>query len=61
MTAELGPVYLRLQAARCQQLSRSCMDLGVARDLRLMYDEYLAEAAKRDTSPRNPAVGVFIH
>jgi hypothetical protein len=30
------------------------MDLGVARDLRLMSEEYFAEAAKRDTSPRPP-------
>jgi hypothetical protein len=52
--AKLGPVYLRLQAGRCQRLSLSCMDLGVARDLRLMSEEYFAEAAKRDKSPRNP-------
>jgi hypothetical protein len=51
---KLGPVYLRLQAGRCQRLSLSCMDLGVARDLRLMSEEYFAEAAKRDTNPRNP-------
>jgi hypothetical protein len=51
----LGPVYLRLQAGRCQRLSLSCMDLGVARDLRLMSEEYFAEAAKRDARPRNPA------
>ena len=38
--------YLRLQAARCQRLSRDCMDLGTARDLRLMAEEYLAEATK---------------
>jgi hypothetical protein len=31
------------------------MDLGVARDLRLMSEEYFAEAAKREASPRNPA------
>jgi hypothetical protein len=57
MTTEtqLGSVYLRLQANRCQRLSRSCMDLDVARDLRLMSEEYFAKAAKRDTSP--PSAG----
>jgi hypothetical protein len=43
---QAAPAYLRLQANRCQQLSRSCMDLGTARDLRLMADEYSVEAAK---------------
>ena len=38
--------YLRLQADRCQRLSRRCMDLGVARDLRLMAEEYYAEASR---------------
>jgi hypothetical protein len=50
MAAELlkqsWPVYLRLQADRCQQLSRSCMDLGTARDLRLMAEGYCFKAAK---------------
>jgi hypothetical protein len=50
MAAELlkqsWPVYLRLQADRCRQLSRSCMDLGTARDLRLMANEYSLEALK---------------
>lgn len=40
------PVYLRQQADRCQQLSRNCMDLGAARELRLMADEYCFEATK---------------
>lgn len=40
--------YLRLQGARCQRLSRSCMDLGAARDLRLMAEEYFAEASRLD-------------
>jgi hypothetical protein len=40
------PAYLRLQASRCQRLSRSCMDLGTARDLRLMAEEYSVEASK---------------
>lgn len=40
------PAYLRLQANRCQRLSRSCMDLGTARDLRLMAEEYSVEASK---------------
>jgi hypothetical protein len=38
--------YVRLQAERCQRLSRSCMDLGTARDLRLMADEYFEKAAR---------------
>lgn len=50
MTGESGgailPGYLRLQADRCQRLSRSCMDLGTARDLRQMAEEYFAEASK---------------
>ena len=41
-----APAYLRVQANRCQQLSRSCMDLGTARDLRLMAEEYSVEASK---------------
>jgi hypothetical protein len=41
-----SPAYLRLQASRCQRLSRSCMDLGTARDLRLMAEEYSDEASK---------------
>jgi hypothetical protein len=45
---QLGPAYLRLQADRCQRLSRSCMDLGTARDLRLMSEEYFAEASKME-------------
>jgi hypothetical protein len=40
--------YLRLQADRCQRLSRSCMDLRVARDLRLMAEECYAEASRID-------------
>ena len=46
----LGPAYLRVQAGRCQRLSRSCMDLGVAQDLRLMSEEYFAEASKLEAS-----------
>ena len=41
----LNPAYLRLQAGRCQRLSRSCMDLGTARDLRLMAEEYVLKAS----------------
>jgi hypothetical protein len=52
---QLGPVYLRLQADRCQRLSRSCMDLGTARDLRLLSEEFFAEASKMElTNPRKP-------
>ena len=46
---QFSPAYLRLQANRCQQLSRSCMDLGTARDLRLMAEEYSDEASKIET------------
>jgi hypothetical protein len=50
MTAELVkrlyPAYFRLQVDRCQRLSRSCMDLGTARDLRLMAEKYFLEASK---------------
>ncbi|MEI7806310.1 MAG: hypothetical protein WCI56_13380 [Hyphomicrobiales bacterium] len=46
----LSPAYLRLQAGRCQRLSRSCMDLTTARDLRLMAEEYLVEAAKLEAA-----------
>ena len=53
MTVELmtqfGPAYLRLQADRCRRLSRTSMDLGTARDLRLMSEEYFAEASKLET------------
>jgi hypothetical protein len=42
---QFSPAYLRVQANRCQQLSRSCMDLGTARDLRLMAEEYSVEAS----------------
>jgi hypothetical protein len=38
--------YLRMQSDRCRRLSRTCMDLGTARDLRLMADEHSAEAAR---------------
>jgi len=46
MERQLSPAYLRLQADRCQRLSRSCMDLGTARDLRIMAEEQYAEASK---------------
>ena len=46
---QFSPAYLRVQANRCQQLSRSCMDLGTARDLRLMAEEYSVEASRIET------------
>lgn len=46
--------YLRLQADRCQRLSRICMDLGTARDLRLMADEYFEEATKIEATASVP-------
>jgi len=45
---QLWSSYLRLQADRCQRLSRSCMDLGTATILRLMADEYFLEASKEE-------------
>jgi hypothetical protein len=46
----LSPPYLRRQASRCQRLSRNCMDLTTARDLRVMAEEYLAEAREMDAN-----------
>jgi hypothetical protein len=46
MVEQLAPAYLRLQAGRCQRLSRRCMDLGTARDLRIMAEEYSVEASQ---------------
>jgi hypothetical protein len=43
---QMLPIYLRRQGDRCQKMSRKCMDLGIARDLRLMSEEYFAEASK---------------
>ena len=40
------PAYWRLQGDRCQRLSRRCMDLGTARDLRIMAEEYSVEASQ---------------
>jgi hypothetical protein len=60
-----SPAFLRLQANRCQQLSRSCMDLGTARALRLMAEEYSIEAARPEertsvpeSQPRGPTTKV---
>lgn len=53
MSRPLSPSYLRTQAARCQRLSRACMDLDIARDLRLMADEYLAEANTLEQQQRS--------
>jgi hypothetical protein len=44
---QLRPAYLQLQPDRCQRLSRSCTDLGTARDLRLMSEEYFAEGPEK--------------
>ena len=48
---QLGPAYLRLQASRCQRLSRSCIPTKSApqEDLRLMSEEYFAEASRMET------------
>jgi hypothetical protein len=55
-TASNG-AFLRVQADRCRRLSRSCMDLGAARDLRLMADDCVAEAARLETSRFQVATG----
>jgi hypothetical protein len=39
------PSYWQSQGNRCQRLSRSCMDLATARDLRQMAEEYFIKAA----------------
>jgi hypothetical protein len=49
-----SPSYLRLQAERCQRLSRSCMDLGTAEALRLMAEEYFLEASRLETGATTP-------
>jgi hypothetical protein len=52
---QLSPAYyLRLQADRCQRLSRSCLDMGTARDLRLMAEEYSGEASKMEARLSTP-------
>jgi hypothetical protein len=40
-----SPSYWQSQGNRCQRLSRSCMDLATARDLRLMAEEYFIKAS----------------
>ncbi len=52
LVTQMGPAYLRRQANRCQRLSRSSMDLGTARDLRLMSEEYFADALKLESRAR---------
>jgi hypothetical protein len=50
---QLSPAYLRLQADRCRRMSQRSMDLGTARDLRLLAEEYSVEASEIEarTSP----------
>jgi len=55
---QLSPPYLRQQADRCQRLSHNCMDLTTARDLRLMAEDYSAEATALEVSTRRPASGM---
>lgn len=42
------PAYWQSQGFRCQRLSRSCMDLATARDLRLMAEEYFIRATEME-------------
>jgi len=62
--AQLGSDYLRLQADRCRQLSQSCMDLGVAGDLREMSEEYFASAANmkaRESGRAATEASYYVH
>jgi hypothetical protein len=52
MSTTVLALYFRTQAERCNRLSRNCMDLGTARDLRLMAEEYLAEAGRIEHAER---------
>ena len=45
--------YWQLQGDRCQRLSRSCMDLATARDLRLMAEEYFIKASVLERDERD--------
>ncbi len=56
LTNESWSGYLRLQADRCQRLSRNCMDLGTARNLRLMSEEYFFTASKMEAGISTLAV-----
>jgi hypothetical protein len=46
------PAYWQSQGNRCQRLSRSCMDLATARDLRLMAEEYFIRATEMEPPPK---------
>ncbi len=50
----LSSSYLRLQGDRCQRMSRQCMDLGTARDLRFMAEEYFTEASAMEAEAGEP-------
>jgi hypothetical protein len=47
-----SPAYWQSQGNRCQRLSRSCMDLATARDLRLMAEEYFIRATEMEPAPK---------
>jgi hypothetical protein len=53
MPGPLSSSFLRTQAERCLRLSRMCMDMGTARDLRLMSEEYFADAKKLEEIARS--------
>jgi hypothetical protein len=53
MSKPLSISFLRMQAERCLRLSRLCMDMGTARDLRLMSEKYLAEAKQLEEAGRS--------
>jgi hypothetical protein len=53
MPKPLSASFLRTQAERCLRLSRMCMDMGTARDLRLMAEEYLADAKQLEEAERS--------
>lgn len=45
--------HLRTQAERCLRLSRMCMDMVTARDLRLVSEEYFSAARQFEEAQRD--------
>ena len=61
MSKTVSAAYFRTQAERCNRLSRNCMDLGTARDLRVMAEEYLGQAASVEQAERYGASDAMSH
>ncbi len=53
MAKPLSVSFLLTQAERCLRLSRMCMDMSTARDLRLMSEEYFTEARQLEEAERS--------